>query len=44
MLYTGCTDNLKRRIEQRQSVQVFSTKNKLPVEIQTYIVFFNING
>ncbi|WP_116525194.1 GIY-YIG nuclease family protein [Seonamhaeicola aphaedonensis] len=37
--YVGCTSNLESRLKKHSSGQVISTKNRLPVEIITYIVF-----
>ena len=37
--YTGCTNNLEDRLKRHNSGQVISTKNKLPVEIITYLAF-----
>lgn len=37
--YTGCTNNLEDRIKRHNSGQVDATKNILPVEIVTFIVF-----
>jgi putative endonuclease len=31
--YIGSTDNLKRRIKQHKEGKVFSTKNRLPIEL-----------
>ena len=39
IIYTGCTNNLEERINRHKSGQVLATKNLLPVEIVTYIVF-----
>jgi putative endonuclease len=39
MIYTGCTNNLEERIYRHNSGQIVATKEKLPVEIITYIVF-----
>jgi predicted GIY-YIG superfamily endonuclease len=39
IIYTGCTNNLEERINRHNSSQVLATKNLLPVEIVTYIVF-----
>jgi len=40
-IYTGCTNNLEERIRRHNAGEVLSTKNNLPVEIITYIVFTN---
>ncbi|MFD2726713.1 GIY-YIG nuclease family protein [Hyunsoonleella rubra] len=37
--YVGCTSNLASRLKRHSKGQVISTKNRLPVEIVTYIVF-----
>lgn len=37
--YVGCTNNLNSRLYRHQEGQVVSTKDRLPVEIITYIVF-----
>jgi putative endonuclease len=37
--YTGCTNNLDNRIEKHNKGQVHYTKDKLPVELVTYIAF-----
>ncbi len=39
--YTGCTDNLKDRIDRHQKGQVPATKNRLPVELEVYFAFKN---
>ena len=39
--YTGCTSNLKNRIQSHEKGQVHYTKDKLPVELITYIAFSN---
>jgi predicted GIY-YIG superfamily endonuclease len=39
IIYTGSTNNLEERINRHNSGQVLATKNLLPVEIVTYIVF-----
>jgi predicted GIY-YIG superfamily endonuclease len=39
--YVGCTNNLERRLKEHNSGQVLSTKNRLPIELNTYIVFPN---
>ncbi|MDQ5970566.1 MAG: putative endonuclease, partial [Patescibacteria group bacterium] len=35
-LYTGCTQDLKKRINQHQNKEVFSTKNRLPIKVIYY--------
>jgi putative endonuclease len=37
--YTGCTNDLANRIKRHNQAQVVATRNILPVEIVTYIVF-----
>lgn len=37
--YTGCTDNLDDRLKRHKSGWVPATKDRLPVELETYIVF-----
>ena len=37
--YTGCTSNLENRLKRHRNGQVDSTKYRLPVELETYIVF-----
>lgn len=37
--YTGCTSNLEKRLEKHRKGRVKSTKYRLPIELQTYIVF-----
>jgi predicted GIY-YIG superfamily endonuclease len=39
ILYTGCTNNLEDRIKRHNAGEVIATRNNLPVEIVTYIVF-----
>ena len=39
--YTGCTDNLTRRIEQHNKGYVKSTATRLPVSIITQLTFTN---
>ncbi|MEO6078127.1 MAG: GIY-YIG nuclease family protein [Candidatus Andersenbacteria bacterium] len=38
-LYTGYSADLKRRITEHKNAEVFSTKNKLPVELIFYEAF-----
>ena len=38
-IYTGCTNNLENRLKRHNNGEVFSTKNHLPVELITYLVF-----
>ena len=40
-LYTGCTDNLKDRLERHSKGQVPATKNRLPVKLVSYFAFSN---
>ncbi len=37
--YTGCTSNLENRIKRHRHGQIASTKNKLPIELITYVGF-----
>ena len=37
--YVGCTDNIEDRLKRHQSGWVPATKNRLPVQLETYIVF-----
>jgi putative endonuclease len=37
--YTGCTNNLDDRIKRHQNQMVHYTKDKLPIELVTYIAF-----
>ena len=39
--YTGCTSDLKERMERHKSGHVPATKNRLPLRLVTYIVFKN---
>lgn len=39
--YTGCTDNLKDRIERHQNGYVPATKQLLPVRLISYFAFSN---
>lgn len=39
--YTGCTDNLKGRIERHVKGYVPATKNRLPVKLASYFAFSN---
>ena len=39
--YTGCTDDLKDRINRHQKAQIPATKNRLPVKLISYFAFFN---
>jgi len=38
-IYTGCTNNIDNRIDRHQNGMVHYTKDKLPVELITYIAF-----
>ena len=38
-IYTGCTSNFKNRLERHNKSQVHYTKDKLPLELITYIAF-----
>jgi putative endonuclease len=37
--YTGCTNNLKDRLQRHDWKQIHYTKSRLPVELQTCIAF-----
>ena len=37
--YTGCTENLKERLERHNNGYVPATKNRRPVKLITHIVF-----
>jgi len=37
--YTGCTSNLDERVKRHANGQVSYTRNKLPVELVTHVVF-----
>ena len=37
--YTGCTNNLENRLKRHQNGKVHYTKDKLPVELITFIAF-----
>lgn len=37
--YTGCTNNLEARLERHAKGNVFSTKDKLPFELEMYVAF-----
>ena len=39
--YTGCTDNLKERLQRHIDGHVPATKNRRPVELVTYVAFRN---
>ena len=39
--YTGCTNDLKDRIDRHRKGQVPATKNRLPVNLITYFAFSN---
>ena len=40
--YTGCTNNIERRIREHNSGKVSSTRFRKPVRLITYIAFDNI--
>lgn len=40
-IYVGSTSDLKKRFEQHQNGQVFSTKGRLPLKLIFYEAFFN---
>ncbi len=37
--YVGCTSNLEERLKRHNQGKVRSTKYRLPIELETYIVF-----
>ena len=37
--YTGCTDNLKERIERHKNGYVPATKKRRPLKLETYFAF-----
>ena len=37
--YTGCTSDLKGRVERHKHDQVPATKNKLPIKLMSYFAF-----
>jgi len=39
IIYTGCTNNLERRIKDHESGKVGYTKVRLPITLITYITF-----
>ena len=39
--YTGCTENLKERVERHNKGQVGATKERLPAKIIAYFAFVN---
>ncbi|OGG69817.1 excinuclease ABC subunit C [Candidatus Kaiserbacteria bacterium RIFCSPHIGHO2_12_FULL_53_13] len=39
--YTGCTDDLKERIERHKKGHVPATKNRRPIELFSYTAFAN---
>lgn len=39
--YTGCTKNLEARLERHSKGYVFSTKDKLRIELEMYVAFNN---
>ena len=38
-IYVGCTNNLDERLKRHSNGEVISTINRLPVELETYIIF-----
>ncbi|MBN1821157.1 MAG: GIY-YIG nuclease family protein [Prolixibacteraceae bacterium] len=38
-IYTGCTNNLNDRIRRHNNKEIHFTKDKLPVQLITYIAF-----
>lgn len=41
MPYTGCTNDLKSRLEKHNNAYVPATKTRLPVKLITYLAFAN---
>jgi predicted GIY-YIG superfamily endonuclease len=39
--YYGCTSNLEKRLEKHQNGLVTSTKYRIPVKLEMYLVFSN---
>ena len=39
--YTGCTDDLRDRLDRHQKGYVLATKNRLPVKLVSYFAFSN---
>lgn len=39
--YTGCTNNLKNRIDRHIKGQVLATKDRLPIKLIAYFAFSN---
>ncbi len=39
--YTGCTDDLKNRIERHKNGHVSATKNRRPIKLDCYFAFEN---
>lgn len=39
--YTGCTDDLRNRIDRHQNGYVPSTKDRLPIKLVAYFAFSN---
>ncbi len=39
--YTGCTNNLKDRVDRHQKGYVTATKNRLPIKLISYFAFNN---
>lgn len=37
--YTGCTDNLKERVERHKKGYVPATKERRPIDLKNYIAF-----
>lgn len=39
--YTGCTDDLKERVDRHQKGNVPATKDRLPIKLLAYFAFSN---
>jgi predicted GIY-YIG superfamily endonuclease len=39
--YTGCTDDLRKRIDMHTSEKVLATKSRLPIKLTSYFCFSN---
>jgi putative endonuclease len=41
ILYIGCTNNLKDRLERHKKGQITATKDRLPIKLVSYFAFSN---